>query len=182
MSGGGLPLVNGPGDRIAEQWSLAIGVLSFAGVVAANQIAMLRGYRQNRRHIPDLYRPAIKAGILAASIVLTLLSAGLLYVGAPAFLTVASTMPKSGVLGLGASIAIGLYLLRRSALFIYGTVEVVVAIFMLWNLGPARSQPSVWALTAMGAVYVMIRGFTNCEKDAPNVWATLRARIRPKPE
>lgn len=37
---------------------------------------------------------------------------------------------------------------------------------VLWSLGPAKSAER-WLLTGMGAVYVMIRGFTNCEKDGP---------------
>ena len=43
---------------------------------------------------------------------------------------------------------------------------------MLWSLGPAKSAER-WMLTVMGTVYVMIRGFTNCKKDGPNIWATL---------
>jgi hypothetical protein len=70
--------------------------------------------------------------------------------------------------GAMATIALGLFWLRSKALMIYGALEVLFGLFSCWTYLGGDKAPdwhNVQPLVLVGAVYLLVRGFSNM-KDA----------------
>ena len=92
---------------------------------------------------------------------------------------------KGTIIASGIVLALAMFALRQQQRLVYGLVELVFAVFVLWDASSkgrgdfsadfgsdfATFKLSVVLLQTFGAIYVIIRGLDNCYQGSPRLHA-----------